>query len=364
MTTKKVIKLDQPRKHAILAKDEDLQIPAVNKNILLRQGYRLVGHHSAVKICGWTKSMLKNEGGCYKFTFYGIRSHQCMQMTTSMYCASRCLFCWRGEKAPVAKKWYGTMDDPDAIIDSASEEHGKLLEGFKGNPKGNKVFVSQMERIKHVALSLTGEPITYPKMNEILHNFHKRRISTFLVTNAQYPDEIEHIDSVTQLYLSIDAPNKDLFKKVDRPLYPDYYDRMLRCLDILATRKYRTCIRLTVVKGMNMEDFPGYGDLINRGQPDFIEIKSYMWVGPSQQNLGHENMASSEEVKKFSEELLEHLPDYEYVSEHYASRVMLLMKKSWNKRRWINFPKFFEEANAGKVPVAEEYSEKKMCSNE
>ena len=353
----------EKREHRIPAKEEDLQISKKNKESLIKQGYRLVGHHSAVKVCGWTKNMLKGKGGCYKYTFYGIRSHQCMQMTTSMYCASRCLFCWRGEKAPVAKKWYGTIDDPDKIIDSSSEEHIGLLAGFKGNKKIPQGLVSQMQRIKHVALSLTGEPITYPQMNEILDSFHKRRISTFLVTNAQYPEEIRNIKAVTQLYLSIDAPNKDLFKKVDRPLFPDYYDRMLECLDVLATRPYRTCIRLTIIKDMNNQDYPGYAELIKRGKPDFIEIKSYMWVGPSQQNLKYENMANEEDLHAFAKELLKEIPEYEYITEHAPSRVLLLMKKNLGKKRWINFPEFFSYVNNGKIPKTEEYNSEKICPN-
>ena len=39
--------------------------------------------------------------------------------------------------------------------------------------------------VKHCALSLVGEPIMYPRINEMLHALHDRKISTFLVTNAQ-----------------------------------------------------------------------------------------------------------------------------------------------------------------------------------
>ena len=60
-----------------------------------RQQYAIVGKHSAVKICGWTKNYLRGQGGCYKFKFYGIASHKCLQMTTSMSCANRCIYCWR-----------------------------------------------------------------------------------------------------------------------------------------------------------------------------------------------------------------------------------------------------------------------------
>ncbi len=137
-------------------------------------------------------------------------------MTTSMFCASRCKFCWRGQKAPVSEEWYGPIDSPEHIINYSIEEHLKLLTGFDGMgvENTNKTAREERDNIKHVALSLTGEPITYPHINEILQAFHKRRISTFLVTNAQYPEQMEKIENVTQLYLSIDAPNKTLLKQI------------------------------------------------------------------------------------------------------------------------------------------------------
>ena len=53
---------------------------------LTKQGYSIVGSHSAVKICRWTKSALRGRGSCYKFSFYGINSHQCMETTPSLSC--------------------------------------------------------------------------------------------------------------------------------------------------------------------------------------------------------------------------------------------------------------------------------------
>ena len=58
-------------------------------------GYHIVGSHSGVKMCRWTKSMLRGRGGCYKHTFYGIESHRCMESTPSLACANKCVFCWR-----------------------------------------------------------------------------------------------------------------------------------------------------------------------------------------------------------------------------------------------------------------------------
>lgn len=43
---------------------------------------------------------------------------------------------------------------------------------------------------KHCALSLVGEPIMYPEINRFLKLLHQHNISSFLVTNAQFPDEI------------------------------------------------------------------------------------------------------------------------------------------------------------------------------
>lgn len=71
----------------------------------------------------------------------------------------------------------------------------------------------------HCALSLVGEPIMYPEINKFLRLLHDRKISSFLVTNAQFPDAIRQLDPCTQLYVSVDASTKDSLKKIDRPLF-------------------------------------------------------------------------------------------------------------------------------------------------
>ncbi|MFT4310269.1 MAG: 4-demethylwyosine synthase TYW1 [Candidatus Woesearchaeota archaeon] len=311
------------------------------KKELEKQQYRLVGQHSAVKVCGWTKSMLKGEGGCYKFKFYGIRSHQCMQMTTSISCANRCTFCWRGYKAPVSKGWKWGVDDPLTILEDSLTAHHKLLIGYKGNEKVNPAIYEQSTQVAHVALSLTGEPIMYPRINELVQAFHQRHISTFLVTNAQYPQMIRTLLPITQLYISLDAPNKALLKEIDVPLFDDYYERLCESLDIMAKRVDRTVIRLTCIKDKNMLDFEGYKQHIERGNPDFIEIKGYMWIGASVDRLKKENSPRHEEVKAFGLQLAQYLPEYEYVAEHKPSAVILLAKKKFNKHTWIDYPNFF-----------------------
>ncbi|PIO00830.1 4-demethylwyosine synthase TYW1, partial [Candidatus Pacearchaeota archaeon CG09_land_8_20_14_0_10_30_9] len=254
-------------------------------------------------------------------------------------------------------------DSPEHIINHSIEEHLKLLTGFGSNLKTNDHKKEELKDVRHVALSLTGEPITYPLINEILDGFHKRRISTFLVTNAQFPNELEKIKHVTQLYLSIDAPTKEKLKEIDRPLFKDYWERMNKCLDLLSTRRYRTCIRLSLIKYENMENFEEYAKLISKGSPDFVELKSYMWVGESQKNYKVENMPYMEDMKIFMENILEFLPGYEFLSSHESSRAILLGKKSLNKKHWINFSKFFELVNSKKDYVAEDYSSEVMQPN-
>lgn len=316
-----------------------------------KQQYRMVGTHSAVKTCGWTKKLLKGEGGCYKLKFYGIMSHQCMQMTTSISCANRCQFCWRDYKAPVSKDWKWEVNDPKFIFNGSIKAHNSLIEGFNGNPVVSKAVMEQARKVKHVALSLTGEPIIYPKINELLQIFNKEGISTFLVTNAQYWEQIRDLNPVTQLYLSIDAPNKHILKQIDVPLFSDYWERMLSSLDELKKKKDRTCIRLTIVKGVNDVEPENYAKLIEQGDPDFLEVKGYMFVGASMERLKKDNMPWHEEVVDFAKELAKCLDDYEIVSEHVPSRVVFLAKKKFKIdgmwKTWIDFNKWHELINSG-----------------
>jgi len=311
---------------------------------LERQQYRVVGSHSAIKPCGWLKSMIKGDGGCYKLKFYGIMSNQCLQMTTSLSCANRCTFCWRGYKAPVSKEWTWGVDDPKEVFDESIKAHHKMLIGFAGSKTADKEAYEASKTVKHVALSLTGEPIMYPKLNGFIDECNKEKISTFLVTNGQYPEQIKDLKPVTQFYMSLDAPTKELMQEIDRPLFPDFWERANKSLVYLSEKKQRTAIRLTMIKGINDKFLQEYADLIQKGGPDFIEVKAYMFVGQSRERLKKENMPLHEEVVEFSKKLVGFLAEYELISEHIPSRVVMLAKKkflvagTWNT--WIDFDKW------------------------
>ena len=74
-----------------------------------------------------------------------------------------------------------------------------------------------------------------------------------------------------------------------------------------------------------------FAELIEKADPDFAEIKSYMFVGYSRKRLEIENMPLHTEVKQFAEKINEHL-GYHLAGESKPSRVVLLSKKEGNLR--------------------------------
>jgi len=210
--------------------------------------------------------------------------------------------------------------------------------------------------------SLVGEPIMYPHINKFVDLLHARNISTFMVTNAQFPDQLEALQPVTQLYLSIDAGTKESLKAVDRPLFPDFWDRFLLCIDRLKEKGQRTVFRLTLVKEHNMEEVNNYAELVQRGLPDLIEVKGVTFCGDSPtSDLTIKNTPRHLEVVAFCQDLCTQAnllvpPDkafYELACEHEHSLCVLMANKrkffvDGNWHTWIDYPKFHSLAQAGK----------------
>jgi tRNA wybutosine-synthesizing protein 1 len=71
-------------------------------------------------------------GGCYKHSFYGITSYQCMEATPSLACANKCVFCWRHHKNPVGTEWRWREDDPAFIVEEAISLHRGMINEMKG----------------------------------------------------------------------------------------------------------------------------------------------------------------------------------------------------------------------------------------
>jgi tRNA wybutosine-synthesizing protein 1 len=329
---------------------------------LTKQGYTIIGSHSGVKICRWTKSALRGRGSCYKNSFYGIASHLCMETTPSLSCSNKCVFCWRHGTNPVSTTWRWEVDPPDLIFRGAKEGHYKKIKMMRGVPGVRAERFEEAMRIRHCALSLVGEPIFYPHINEFVALLHGERISSFLVCNAQHPAQLKALNRVTQLYVSIDASNRDSLRKIDRPLHRDFWERFNSCLDILREKRFvqRTVFRLTLVKGFNVEDeVEGYADLVAKGLPCFIEIKGVTYCGTSTSSsagLTMQNVPFYEEVVTFVEALNAALArrglEYGIAAEHAHSCCALIASKRFLiNNKWhtiIDYERFFnllESAN-------------------
>jgi len=280
-------------------------------------------NHTAVQTCGWTKNALRGEGTCYKHAFYGIRSHQCIQMTPVVRCNERCVFCWRNHAGHTFELEGVDWDDPAAVVDASIELQRKLLAGFGGNDDvPRERFEAAMEP-EHVAISLDGEPTLYPYLPELIEEFHDRGLTTFLVSNGTRPEVLAEVDP-TQLYLSVDAPSEPIFDEVVGAMEDDAWENLLRSLDVLAEKSGRTTLRTTLVAGENDIDPAGYAALYERADPDFVELKGYMHVGHSRDRLDRDAMPSHEDVAAFADRVQDHLPAFDVRREAEPSNVVML----------------------------------------
>lgn len=289
-------------------------------------GYRFVGshNHAAAKICHWTKQSILDKGVCYKEKFYGIESHRCLQMAPAVpNCQQKCEFCWR-DLSYTQTQWEGEYDDPKTIIDEAVKAQNNLLCGFFGNDKANKEKLEESKTPTNAAISLAGEPMLYPEIDELIAEFNRRNFTTFVVSNGQCVDKLKNLENEPyQLYLSLDAPTKKIYNNVCQPQISEGWDNLNQSLDTLASFNSRTCIRTTCVKGRNMTNPEKYAELIKKASPDFVEIKAYMCVGSSRHRLTPDNMPTFDEVKSFAQKIGEKCGK-KIVNESEVSRVVLL----------------------------------------
>ena len=293
---------------------------------LVSSGYRFVGshNHAAAKICHWTKQSILDKGVCYKEKFYGIESHRCLQMAPAVpNCQQKCEFCWR-DLSHTQTQWEGEYDDPKTIIDEAVKAQNNLLCGFFGNDKANKEKLEESKTPTNAAISLAGEPMLYPEIDELIAEFNRRNFTTFVVSNGQCVDKLKNLENEPyQLYLSLDAPTKKIYNDVCQPQISEGWDNLNQSLDTLASFNSRTCIRTTCVKGRNMTNPEKYAELIKKASPDFVEIKAYMCVGSSRHRLTPDNMPTFDEVKSFAQKIGENCGK-KIVNESEVSRVVLL----------------------------------------
>jgi len=80
-----------------------------------------------------------------------------------------------------------------------------------------------------------------------------------------------------------------------------------------------------MINGYNMKDHEGYAEIVERAQPDFVEVKAYEWVGESQRRLPRSAMPYMSDIEEFAEKLSA-LTGYAIKGKFKPSGAVLLVK--------------------------------------
>jgi tRNA wybutosine-synthesizing protein 1 len=161
----------------------------------------------------------------------------------------------------------------------------------------------------HAAISLDGEPFLYPKLDGLVREFRNRNMTTFIVTNGTLPERIESLNSLpSQLYVTLPAPNEEIYKKVCRPMIKNGWSKISDTLDIVESLSCRTLVRLTAVKNLNISEnyIKDYVKLIDKANPNFFEIKGFTLQARAL-NI-NKRLNSEESIQYF-------FPTYEYLED-------------------------------------------------
>ena len=304
-------------------------IPDEIIRMLLRQKYHLVGEHSAVKRCRWLYNSIVQDRTCYKQKFYGIKSHQCLQMTPSVFhCTLSCVFCWRAQSGDHNLRWDETRlpkwDDPEKIIDGCIHEQKRILTGYKATPNADQTKRLEAITPKHAAISLTGEPTLYPHLDGLIKDFHRRGFTTFLVSNGTVPEALSNLSQEpTQLYISVSAFDKKKFSQVCRPNVPNAWEKLNETLSLLPSFKCPTVIRFTLARHLTLEHPKLFAEMVRKVNPTYLEPKAYMHVGFSRLRMDFSNMPTHLEIKDFAAQMSKEM-GYKVLDEAPNSRVVLL----------------------------------------
>lgn len=293
-------------------------MPSAPCDRLRRQGYLFFSPLSgaALKPCLWCKRALTGGEQCYKHQFYGIESHRCAQISPTLTCNHRCLFCWRSTEYEAVES---EPCPPETIISGLSKLQKKALAGYKPSHGVSPERFLEAVHPRHIAISLSGEPTLYRELPMLIDQFHELGCTTFLVSNGSMPEQLDRCRPY-QMYVSLTAPDRETYLRICRP-YEDYWDRIRESLNLLSSR--RSAVRITLVEGINDYDAASYGAMISESGSSFVEVKGYMYLGYSRNRLTRSHMPSHEKVRAFAAAIARH-SGYRIRDENCNSRVVCL----------------------------------------
>ena len=238
-------------------------------------------------------------------------------------------------------------------LDSARD----LVEKFVASRKDIIDVHLEAATPKHIAISYDGEPTMYRRIGELISEFRKRNISTFVVTNGTFPERIRELNETgnlpTQLYVTLAAPDKELYMHVCssvKPYFPvnaDHWDRLNQTLSLLETLDCRTVVRITSVRGVNMIKAQSYRELIQNSKPSFLEVKGFSISGNApriSERLGETDLRyndpnlmkgalayapTHEEIVKFAKDISGDYSLFPLISQSELNR-QVLMSVNWS----------------------------------
>jgi tRNA wybutosine-synthesizing protein 1 len=218
-------------------------------------------------------------------------------------------------------------DDPELIYEGVIKEQRRILSGYnpEAHHKVDKKKWIEAQDPKHFAISLSGEPLLYNKINDLISYIKSKNKTVFLVTNGQETEKIQDLVEPTQLYVSLSAPNEEIFLKTCRPSYSNAWARLQDSITLLSNFKCPTALRLTLVKGFNLLDPEGYAESILKSNCTYVEVKAAMFVGGSLFRMNFNNMPSYLDIRDFAKKISD-LTGYYIIDEVLKSRVVLLSR--------------------------------------
>jgi tRNA wybutosine-synthesizing protein 1 len=240
-------------------------------------------------------------------------------MTPTLHCNQQCLHCWRATAQNNAKEL--RFDEPETIVEESIAVQRRLISGYKGAETTNLKKLKEAFSPNQAAISLSGEPTLYPYLDELISCYHRKHMTTFVVSNGSRPEMLEQIRP-TQLYISVNSPDEKRFYAICRPR-AHRYENLLDSLRVLSDHPSRTALRITLANEINAFGSAGYAKLIKLAEPDYVEVKSYMHLGNSRKRLQRTAMMSYEGIVAFSQDVAE-LTGYTVAAGSPESRVIVL----------------------------------------
>jgi wyosine [tRNA(Phe)-imidazoG37] synthetase (radical SAM superfamily) len=254
------------------------------------------------------------------------------------------------------RKSYELSRDFVRIKELSIDESRDIVEKYVASKKDIIEVHLEAARPKHIAISYDGEPTMYTRIGELIDEFRRRGISTFVVTNGTFPERIiemkENGTLPTQLYVTLAAPDKETYLRVCSsvkpyfPVHDDHWERLNRTLGLLSYLGCRTVVRITSVRGVNMIKPELYREKVQKANPSFLEVKGFSISGNApriSERLGETNLSQGdpslykiafqyapthEEIMNFARAISKDFAQFPLVSESKLNR-QALMNVGW-----------------------------------